>query len=249
MKLKIGKMSTKELAEWFGISYGTFRNKKQEKLKELQEYAKYEEIYGGVNIQEIYIDEYEKNLTDIRKIYRKGFEEVMNKNGIDTIGDINEKIYYKYKQNLPTLTSAESGRHYATEVRNYGYNIPFKGMGKWGTCFYLWCKVDEEKREFIELTEEENKIKKELMTKHFGSDEERDIMIAQMVDNGEISEAEAYRMTREYRGLNNKGFLAFKADLEAKLGCKITRATKFEKGVVFEEEGQQMLFLNENSKN
>ena len=81
------------------------------------------------------------------------------------------------------------------------------------------------------------------------SDEERDIMIAQMVDNGEISEAEAYRMTREYRGLNNKGFLAFKADLEAKLGCKITRATKFEKGVVFEEEGQQMLFLNENSKN
>mgnify|MGYP003416547890 FL=1 len=39
MKLKIGKMSTKELAEWFGVSYGTFRNKKQEKLKELEQFG------------------------------------------------------------------------------------------------------------------------------------------------------------------------------------------------------------------
>ena len=60
------------------------------------------------------------------------------------------------------------------------------------------------------FTEEENKIKKELMTKYFGTDEEKDILIAQMVDAGEISEAEAYRMMREYRNLNKAGFVAFK---------------------------------------
>ena len=29
MKLKLGKMSSKEIAEWFGISYGRYRNSKK----------------------------------------------------------------------------------------------------------------------------------------------------------------------------------------------------------------------------
>ena len=41
-ELKLGFMDFHELAEWFGISYGTMQNKKKKKLEELNEYANYE---------------------------------------------------------------------------------------------------------------------------------------------------------------------------------------------------------------
>ena len=233
MELKIGKMKAKELAEWFGISYGTFRNKKDEKLNELKCYCEFEEVYGGVNIKNIKIAKYEKKMSKIREIYAKGFEEL--RNDIDTVSNINDKIYYKYQDELPTLSSPDSGYHYAIEVRNANYGVPFKDVGKLGKCYYLWCKVSEDRTLYMPFTEEENKIKKELMTKYFGTDEEKDILIAQMVDAGEISEAEAYRMMREYRNLNKAGFVAFKNALQDAIGTEIVRATKFEKELYFEE--------------
>ena len=57
-----------------------------------------------------------------------------------------------------------------------------------------------------------------------------------MVDSGEITEAEAYRLTREYRGLNNAGFMGFLKKLEKEIGAKIVRATKFEKELYFDKE-------------
>jgi acetylglutamate kinase len=59
--------------------------------------------------------------------------------------------------------------------------------------------------------------------------------IAQMVDAGEITEAEAYRLTRAYRGLNNAGFLGFLKELEKQVGSKVVKATKFEKELYFDE--------------
>ena len=36
IELTTGKKTGTELAKWFGISYGSFRNKKSEKLEELK---------------------------------------------------------------------------------------------------------------------------------------------------------------------------------------------------------------------
>ena len=55
------------------------------------------------------------------------------------------------------------------------------------------------------------------------------------IDAGEITEAEAYRLTREYRGLNNKGFMGFLRELERQVGSKVVKATKFEKELYFDE--------------
>ena len=52
-ELKIGKISSKELAEWFGISYDRYRKIKTAKLEELKLYAEFDEIYGGVNITKL----------------------------------------------------------------------------------------------------------------------------------------------------------------------------------------------------
>ena len=235
MELKLGKMTTKELAEWFGMSYGAFRNAKKKKMEELENFCCYEEIYGGLEVTAIINPTYTKNSQKIREIYQQGFEEL--RQPIDTVSNINEKIYDKYHENLPSLSSAASGYHYAIEVRNANYGIPFKDVGSLGRCYYLWCKVEncDGQDFYIQFNEEEEKIKKNLLKQYFGTDEEKDILIAQMVDAGEITEAEAYRLTREYRGLNNKGFMGFLRELERQVGSKVVKATKFEKELYFDE--------------
>ena len=59
-----------------------------------------------------------------------------------------------------------------------------------------------------------------------------------MVDAGEITEAEAYRLTREYRGLNSNGFMGFLKALEKEIGAKVVKATKFEEMVFFDTKDQ-----------
>lgn len=235
MELRLGKMSNKELAEWFNIKPDTMTRHKKKKLEELKNYACFEEIRGGVNITAIIKETYNKKDNQIRQIYQQGFEEL--REPIDTVSNINEKIYDKYHENLPTLASAASGYHYAIEVRNANYGVPFKDVGSLGRCYYLWCKVEEQNGTpyFIQFTEEEEDIKRNLLKQYFGTDEEKDILIAQMVDAGEISEAEAYRLTRAYRGLNNAGFMGFLRELERQVGSKVVKATKFERELYFDE--------------
>ena len=241
MELHLGKMTNKELAEWFGIKSDSMTRHKKKKLEELQNYAIFEEVRGGVNITAIIKDTYNKKDNQIRQVYQQGFEEL--REPIDTVTNINEKIFDKYHEQLPTLSSAASGYHYAIEVRNANYGVPFKDVGSLGRCYYLWCKVEEKEGTpyFIQFSEEEENIKKNLLKQYFGTDEEKDILIAQMVDAGEISEAEAYRLTRQYRGLNNAGFMGFLRELERQVGSKVVKATKFERELYFDEKDKPQL--------
>lgn len=234
--LHLGKYTNKELAEWFGIKTETFTRYKKKKLEELKNFADFDEIYGGIYITNIKEPTYNKNSQKIRELYQKGFEEL--RSPIDTVSNINNKIFEKYGKELTTLSSPQSGYHYAIEVRNANYGIPFKDVGKLGRCYYLWCKVEKRSDNelyFVQLSPEEEQKKKILLKQFFGTDEEKDILIAQMVDSGEITEAEAYRLTREYRGLNNAGFMGFLKKLEKEIGAKIVRATKFEKELYFDK--------------
>lgn len=40
-ELKLGKMTLKELANWFGIGYSSIRNKREKYFQELEEYANF----------------------------------------------------------------------------------------------------------------------------------------------------------------------------------------------------------------
>ena len=117
MELRLGKMKTKELAEWFGISYGSFRVMKNEKLGELSDYADFEEIYGGVLIKKIrgektYIKEGRKS----KEIVLKAFDEEWNKNGLDTCTNVAIKIYDKHKNEL--AIAENTTYNYTIEARN-----------------------------------------------------------------------------------------------------------------------------------
>ena len=235
MQLKLGKMTNKELAEWFGVKPNTFTQYKKKKLEELKEFCFFEEVYGGVEITAIISDTYIKNSQKIREVYQQGFEEL--RQPIDTVSHINNQIFEKYYDQLPTLSSAESGYRYAIEVRNAHYGIPFKGNGTKGHCYYLWCKVEEQNGEqfYVQFNEEEEKIKQELLKKYFGTNVEKDLLIAEMVTMGEISKEDAYDIMMEYRNLSAKGFMGFLKALEAEIGSKVVKATKFEEVLYFDE--------------
>jgi hypothetical protein len=235
MELHLGRMSNKDLAEWFGIKPNSFTQHKRKKLEELKNFCFFEEVYGGVNIMAIINPTYVKNSQQIREVYEQGFEEL--KQPIDTVSHINNQIYEKYYDKLPTLSSAASGYRYAIEVRNANYGVPFKGNGSKGCCYYLWCKMEEKdgKQFYIQFTEEEDKIKQDLLKKHFGTNEEKDLLIAEMVSNGEISKEDAYDIMMEYRNLNGKGFMGFLKELEKQIGAKVVKATKFEETLYFDE--------------
>lgn len=62
MKLKLGKMTSKEVAAWLGITYNTYRRNIDKFLERLDGYATFEKVYGGIEVKEIFIESYDKSL-------------------------------------------------------------------------------------------------------------------------------------------------------------------------------------------
>lgn len=242
-----GTMKNQELADWFGIKLGSFKSKKANKLEELKRYASFEEIYGGVNIIEIYNDLYysKQGSKSKQKIFEVVPEE-WDKSGLDTCANVTNKIYIKYGNELAVVKG--TAYNYVLQARNELYGRPFVDIGSLGRCMYIWCKketAEDGTTVLTPFTDEEQEIKKELMKKYFSSDEEKDVMIAEMVDAGEITEAEAYRMTREMKGLNREGFMGFKRALEEALDATVVKGTLIENKI---SSGTEHFFLEEKKK-
>lgn len=233
MHLKIGKMKTDEIAAWFGLTgknrAQTFRNNKERYLRELGEYADFETVYGGVEIRGIKIpgeDVYIKGRSDSKKLILKVFDEEWAESGLDTCTNVNNKIMKKYSSDI--VVTKDTAYKYTLDAKKTLFGIAFKEMGRLGCCKYLWCKVYDQDDGISVLepfTEEEQAVKKEVMKKYFGTDIEQDILIKEMVDNGELTKEEAYDLSCEMRNLNKNGFMAFKAELETLFNCRITKGT------------------------
>lgn len=73
MKLNVGKMSTKDLAEFFEVSYSYFRTKKVKEryMTLLEQYADYENVYGGVNILKVKKSEYIPEKLPLRELFER----------------------------------------------------------------------------------------------------------------------------------------------------------------------------------
>lgn len=231
MELKLGKMTSKEVAAWFGISYGAYRNNKEEKLGELADYADFEEIYGGVRINKIKGDGiFIRGSRKSKDIVFQAFDEEWNSNGLDTCSNVAIKIYDKHKNELTIAPSTTYT--YTIEARNELYGKPFSAAGILGSCRYIWAKaenLDDGSKLLSLFTPEEEIIKDNLMKKYFGTDIEKEVMVAEMVNRGELTKEEAYDTLVEIKHLNGSGFMAFKAELEEKIGCQILKATYTEK--------------------
>lgn len=108
------------------------------------------------------------------------------------------------------------------------YGSPLKeDGGKHGKCSYLWCKQEDGR--LVALTEEEQKIKRDLVNKYFGDVSDKQIVVQGMVESGEISKEEAWGVLEELTNMHGNYFMVFLKELQEKLGCKIVRGTMLEK--------------------
>lgn len=226
MELHLGIMKTPELAEWFGVKPNTISNTRAKKLKELEEYAIFEDLgRKGVNIIEIKTPVYTKSKA--YKIVAEEFDKSWGTNGVklDTCVHASQKIYTKrhkdldVKENtLKTYTGNYKREQYGAA---YSKNGAYRGIK--GHCEIKLCKFDGEN--YIPFTPAEEKIKKEIYRKYFQEAAEQMEELHKMksaVKEGEVTK-EAYLLQLE--AVTDSALMNAMIELESVLECECRFAT------------------------
>ena len=227
-ELKLGKVTSKELAEWFGIKPSSFANMKAKKLEELKKYADFEIKNRSIYIKEIYISEYIK--MKHFDLVKDSLVELWCPNNLDTCKNVTKKLTKKYdKEELPLQES--SLYNYTRASRDELFGKPLKNSrGTLGKCEYEWVKeVDGETNTYEALTDEERQTFQSLMKKYFGNMEEKALIVEMSVKKGEIKKEEAWEVYEELTNMNDKSFVDFLHEAEELIGYKIVRATRIDK--------------------
>jgi hypothetical protein len=172
-KLKLGKMTGQEIAEWLGISYnGTYRKCPKKYIQKLDEYCEYEQIRGGIVIKEIYIEEYNKNLKiNTDKLYIKELEEC---NYLASVSGIAEK----YHMSKHTVRKSRDRLFGETPVN---ISITAEAKGLIGSREYIWCIKLQGENNYRKMTEEEDKLFDILISQVYGSLDPKDIKAQQLI--------------------------------------------------------------------
>lgn len=221
MELKLGKITNKELAEWMGITANTFNKSKEKYLRELENFANFHIEGKKVVIDKIINPIFSKQGSKAYQMVRDKVDDFWSPTGLDSCKNVSNQIVEYYGDRLPV--GKNTAYDYTRKGRNELYGVPFEAGGKLGKCVYTWCKKEGEN--LIPLTEEEQKIKELLIKKYFGNTTEKQILIAGMVEMGEIKKEEAWDILSELTNMKGNNFLLFLGELQEKIGCKVVRGT------------------------
>lgn len=251
MKLKLGKMTNQELAEWFGISEKGFSNKRPKKLVDLKNYAKFSVGRGYVTITEIIIDEYDPKMTTNKEKVAKLVDKLWDQSGLDTCINVARKIKKELDLSLSEYTICK----YVRESRNVLYGKPsvepfvIEPKGKIGSCAYLWCKKgdiadNDNICKYYFLTTQEEEIKEKLLEKYYGSAEANRTarsIADSLLKDGTITKVDYYDTLNELTGTKENAFKFFIDELRSLIGGYIVRGTLVtrdnEEGYYFIEDG------------
>lgn len=226
-QLTVGTFSNKELAQWFGCSAAYFGQVKDRKLEELKAYADFELIGNKqkkVKILKVYEPEYHKKGSYAYETIKDHFDETWNENGLDSC----KRVCYQIMERVDLGVVEGTAYQYTLKSRNDLFGKPFQEGGKLGNCKYLWCK-QEENGELRFLTQEQQKVKEDLIKKYFGDASEKQVIVQGMIDAGEISKEQAWDVLTKMTNMKGDNFMGFLKELQKKLGCRVIRGTFVER--------------------
>ena len=225
-QLELRLYTSKELAEWFGISPTSFYKYREKKLEELKAFADFEQVGNKqkkIKITYIYEPVYSKQGSANFKKIKDQVDEVWDASGLDTCKRVSEKIMEK--NNYALAIKDSTVYNYTLKSRNILYGKPFDGVGgTLGSCRYSWVK-EEEDGSLRELTQEEQNIKEKLIKKYYGDATEKQILVQGMIEAGEITKEEAWDVLTKMTKMNRASFYTFLKELQKTLGCKIIKGT------------------------
>lgn len=230
MKLRTGVMKSQQLAQWFGVSYNTYRKDTKNRLEILKKYCKFEKVWGGIDIKQVYLDTYDKELTD--KMINFLSDIIHNTNdGLSTFSGMTRKRFFDAGKNF---TEKQFKKEYE-EVRYYG-NKGFgtlkrenKGKdniskGLLGTKSYVWAVRDGWYNQYRELTDQEWAIFKEC-----AEQTKEDFNIVKIIQNNTLLEKEEI----DYKTFAEENYLTaydssiyFKTIFEEKTGLPLDYVQK-----------------------
>lgn len=164
--LKLGKMTTQELAEWMGIKYPTFRKNTEKRYEILAQYCTYKKVYGGVEILDIMEPEYKGDLTknDVKN-YLEEIKSIDNK--LSSVAGMQRK-FRKEKEEYRDLKPAavEYRLRKAGEIafgKNNTIDASFPA-GAYGSRQFVWAIKVSDYNEYRYMTEEEIKELDDIIT-------------------------------------------------------------------------------------
>lgn len=226
-------MVTRELAEWFGITLKSYLNNRQEKLKELNNFADFDVIYGGVNIKWIYESIYFKKSSEAYQIIKNNFEQAWHKSGLDTAARVGSQIW-RENSRLQKLISENTAKQYTCRVRKEFYGLVHKenSSGTKGICKPRWV-ANNGWEEVTLLTKEQEQQLKQIIKDIYSNEKEPLLYAARR--NNEISEEEYQEAINEWNSpvARENRYAAFKQALIDILGFLPDKVTELIKALNF----------------
>lgn len=197
--LRCGKMSTREIAQWMDVNYSTFRNNKKQKFDDLRRFCDFEQVYGGVNILQIYNPIYQKALSSDEKVF---LEEIQNTgNGLSSVAGMSRKLI-RYNSDYRTLTENNVEKRMGKVNKNlfgeYEKNSK-QAFGRMGSRKYVYAIKISDFNKYRCLTDEEMDAFKHILKSICGKQIDK-IMESMLLDeafkNSDMTKEE-YLLKRE----------------------------------------------------
>ena len=228
-RLKMGIMKNEELAAWFGIALGTYRNNAKVYLEKLKKYADFERIRGGVNITKIHLNKYIKNYDVRDAAYFNQEIERCNReqDGLASISGIARKVK-KEMEELNLLTERQLERRFSdVALIHYGEYGSVEG-GITGVREREWAIKLDDYNGYRSLTEDEWKLFVEITGRLYSTEAEKIIKkkkLEKQLRKREI-EVEEYFEKIDEQGLDT--FPQVLMEFKAKTGYQIVLASKYQ---------------------
>ena len=182
MELKLGKMTSRELAEWFGISYRSYTHKISKYLDELDLFCDFEKVHGGVIIKEIFDPIYSKNVNKKdQELFLKEINRCLKEqDGLSTVAGMAR--LYTYDE--PHYNNERTARRRLSKTSNrlFGKAATHQS-GSLGHKEYVWAIKMSDYNEYRYMTEEEDKIFDEILTAFYTIPPEKARQLGILEDN------------------------------------------------------------------
>lgn len=236
MILQLGFMDGAEVATWFGIKYKTYTDHRKAYLQKLESFAKFTPVRGGVNIEEIYIEEYIKNFNpkgdDV--LYLKAIQEAPDH--LTSISGIVAKLVMEPEFKGISPRTLE-GRISKAGVRTFGITGDPKSRGLCGSRDYIWAiKLYDRPNHYRRMTDEENEIYTQLISAYCLGEPEKISRAALLEDaflHSESMTKEEYFELKTELGLDY--FTEIMTQFKHKTGLQLARATLHEIDAEYKE--------------
>lgn len=249
MKLQLGKMKTKDLAAWFGVSVGRFHNASPQFYEKLSHFCEYEKVYGGVIINDIYQDTYERNfdarteLLVIDEVLRCAKEN-------DSLGTISGMARLFMLQNY--FTSERTAKRIISKilVKLFGITKDDDSYGEIGSRDYIWGIKLDDYDHYRLMTGDEVILFDQIITDFYSRSPDiikKAALLADAVYQGEMSPEEFFGLMQA----DEHDYLSFRSCIRRfleKTGHIIARTTRFQIFITYLESYREKLkaILKEN---